>query len=99
MLDIKRIRKRSDEVAAGLLKKGYTLDLAAFNALDARRKALDTQSQELLAERKLQAGELLAEQACGPEAAALLASKAPRLLVTKTKGDGVTVAAARIRKI
>lgn len=52
MLDIKRIRKHTEEVVAGLARKGYTLDMEAFNALDARRKALDVDSQRLLSERK-----------------------------------------------
>ena len=52
MLDIKRIRKHTDEVAAGLAKRGYHLDVDAFNELDARRRALDMRSQGLLSERK-----------------------------------------------
>jgi seryl-tRNA synthetase len=52
MLDIKRIRKDTDEVIAGLAKKGYQLDIDSFNALDARRKSLDVNSQQLLSERK-----------------------------------------------
>jgi seryl-tRNA synthetase len=52
MLDIKRIRKHPDEVAAGLAVKGYKLDIANFSALDTRRKQLDMDSQQLLAERK-----------------------------------------------
>ncbi len=52
MLDIKRIRKNPDQVATGLAVKGYRLDIANFSALDARRKQLDMDSQQLLAERK-----------------------------------------------
>ncbi len=52
MLDIKRIRKHPEQVAAGLAVKGYKLDIANFSALDARRKQLDMDSQQLLAERK-----------------------------------------------
>jgi seryl-tRNA synthetase len=52
MLDIKRIRKDTGEVIAGLAKKGYQLDIDSFNALDARRKTLDVNSQQLLSERK-----------------------------------------------
>ena len=37
---------------AGLGKRPFMLDMEAFNALDARRKALDAGSQALLAERK-----------------------------------------------
>jgi seryl-tRNA synthetase len=62
MLDIKRIRKCTDDVVLGLSKRPYHLDMAAFNALDAQRKRLDTSSQELLAARKRaskQVGELI----------------------------------------
>ncbi len=52
MLDIKRIRKNPEQVAAGLALKGYQFDSANFTALDARRKQLDIDSQQLLAERK-----------------------------------------------
>jgi seryl-tRNA synthetase len=52
MLDIKRIRKHTEEVTAGLAIKGYKLDIDQFNALDAQRKQLDMDSQQLLAERK-----------------------------------------------
>lgn len=52
MLDIKRIRKQRDAVISGLARKGYQLDIAAFDAFDAQRKALDISSQGLLAERK-----------------------------------------------
>ncbi len=52
MLDIKRIRKNPEEVAAGLALKGFSFDVANFNALDARRKQLDMDSQQLQAERK-----------------------------------------------
>ncbi len=52
MLDIKRIRKHIDEVIAGLAKKNYQFDVDGFNALDAQRKQLDIDSQQLLSERK-----------------------------------------------
>jgi seryl-tRNA synthetase len=39
-------------VAAALDKRGYRFDVAAFTALDARRKQADIDSQNLLAERK-----------------------------------------------
>lgn len=52
MLDIKRIRKETDEVVAGLARKGYTFDIEAFNSLDARRKEFDVRKQNLQAERK-----------------------------------------------
>ena len=52
MLDIKAVRQDPEAVAAALNKRGYTFDIAAFSALDARRKQADIDSQNLLAERK-----------------------------------------------
>jgi seryl-tRNA synthetase len=52
MLDIKAVRQDPDGVAAALGKRGYAFDIAAFTALDARRKQADIDSQNLLAERK-----------------------------------------------
>lgn len=52
MLDIKELRKNPDLVVAALSKRGVTFDVAAFEALDARRKTADVSSQQLQAERK-----------------------------------------------
>nr|MBP6724016.1 serine--tRNA ligase [Halioglobus sp.] len=52
MLDIKAVRQDPEAVAAALDKRGYRFDVAAFTALDARRKQADIDSQNLLAERK-----------------------------------------------
>ena len=52
MLDIKAVRQDPEAVAAALNKRGFDFDVAAFTALDARRKQADIESQNLLAERK-----------------------------------------------
>ena len=52
MLDIKAVRQDPEAVAAALSKRGFDFDVAAFTALDARRKQADIDSQNLLAERK-----------------------------------------------
>ncbi|MEQ8516506.1 MAG: serine--tRNA ligase, partial [Chromatocurvus sp.] len=52
MLDIKEVRRDPEAVATALAKRGISFDVAAFGALDARRKAADVSSQDLLAERK-----------------------------------------------
>jgi seryl-tRNA synthetase len=52
MLDIKAVRQDPEAVAAALDKRGFNFDVAAFRALDARRKQADVDSQNLLAERK-----------------------------------------------
>ena len=52
MLDIKAVRQDPEAVADALNKRGFSFDVAAFQALDARRKQADMGSQNLLAERK-----------------------------------------------
>lgn len=52
MLDIKAVRQDPEAVADALNKRGFSFDVAAFRALDARRKQADMDSQNLLAERK-----------------------------------------------
>ncbi|MGK0499993.1 MAG: seryl-tRNA synthetase [Oceanicoccus sp.] len=52
MLDIKLIRQNPELVAEKLSKKNFILDVGVFKRLDEDRKQADTQSQNLLAERK-----------------------------------------------
>jgi seryl-tRNA synthetase len=64
MLDIKQVRQDPVAVAEALRKRGYDFDVAHFQALDARRKQADIDSQNLLAERKAasrQIGQLVQE--------------------------------------
>ncbi len=52
MLDIKVVRQDPQRIATALAARGFSFDVAHFNALDARRKQADIDSQNLLAERK-----------------------------------------------
>ena len=47
MLDIKVIRQDPHAVATALTKRGFTFDVAEFEALDARRKQADITAQNL----------------------------------------------------
>ncbi len=51
MLDIQLLRADIEGVAAKLKARGYELDAAGFNALEAERKAVQTRTQELQATR------------------------------------------------
>lgn len=51
MLDIKLLRTDIDAVAAKLKTRGFTLDVATFNTLEAQRKELQVKTQDLQAER------------------------------------------------
>lgn len=58
MLDIRALRQDGEALRDALKKRGYDLDLAAFHALDARRKEADVRSQSLQAQRKEAAREV-----------------------------------------
>lgn len=51
MLDIQLLRKDLDGVAKRLADRGYPLDVAAFSALEAERRAIQTRTEELQARR------------------------------------------------
>ncbi|MDB5907136.1 MAG: serine--tRNA ligase [Massilia sp.] len=51
MIDIQLLRKDIDNVAARLASRKYVLDVAAFNALEAERKAIQTRTEELQGKR------------------------------------------------
>jgi seryl-tRNA synthetase len=51
MLDIAQLRKDIEAIAARLRTRPYDLDVAAFNALEARRKAVQVASEDLQARR------------------------------------------------
>ncbi len=51
MLDIQLLRNDIQAVAARLAQRGFVLDVAQFNALDAQRKDLQVKNEELQAKR------------------------------------------------
>jgi seryl-tRNA synthetase len=51
MLDIQLLRTNIDAVSERLATRGYTLDIATFQMLEAERKTLQTRTQELQASR------------------------------------------------
>ncbi|NWG31404.1 MAG: serine--tRNA ligase [Rhodocyclaceae bacterium] len=73
MLDIQLLRNQPDLVAAGLARRGIAIDLAPFEVLEAERKAVQTQTQEMQAKRNAlskQIGMLKGRQAKGEDVAA-----------------------------
>ncbi len=52
MLDLKQVRQDPHAIAEQLKRRGVDFDASAFEALDARRKQADIESQNLLAGRK-----------------------------------------------
>jgi seryl-tRNA synthetase len=51
MIDIQLLRKDIDNVATRLASRKYVLDVAAFNALEAERKAIQTRTEDLQSKR------------------------------------------------
>lgn len=73
MLDIQMLRGQSDAVAARLLTRGIRLDTAAFLALEEERKALQTHTQELQAQRNGLSRQIGILKSKGEDASAVLA--------------------------
>jgi seryl-tRNA synthetase len=72
MLDINLLRNDIAGVAAGLAKRGITLDAATFDALERERKDIQTRTQDLQARRNALSKEIGAIKGKGGDASALL---------------------------
>ncbi|MCL2310637.1 MAG: serine--tRNA ligase [Proteobacteria bacterium] len=73
MLDINLFRQDLAAVAAGLAKRGITLDTATFERLENERKTLQTQTQELQAKRNALSKQIGIAKGKGEDASALMA--------------------------
>ena len=72
MLDSKLLRSDPAGIAANLARRGVTLDVAAFNALDERRKVAQIESDRVRAERNTNAKAVGLAKGKGEDASALL---------------------------
>jgi seryl-tRNA synthetase len=82
MLDVQLLRSDLRAVAKRLADRGYTLDAAAFEGLEARRKSVQTETQELQAKRNQlskQIGELKAKGEDASQLVAQVNAQASRL--------------------
>jgi len=73
MLDIQLLRKDLDGVAKRLADRGYTLDVAAFSALEAERRAIQTRTEELQARRNSLSKQIGAMKGKGEDTSAVMA--------------------------
>ncbi|HET9045414.1 MAG TPA: serine--tRNA ligase [Casimicrobiaceae bacterium] len=73
MLDINLLRTDLPRVVAGLAKRGVTLDVAQFEALEAERKRIQTATQELQSKRNALSKQIGVAKGKGDDASALLA--------------------------
>src|SRR5512137_2684773 len=72
MLDINLLRNDLAGVAAGLARRGVTLDAARFEALERERKDIQTRTQDLQAKRNALSKEIGIRKKQGADATALL---------------------------
>ncbi|QGZ62058.1 serine--tRNA ligase [Paraburkholderia acidisoli] len=73
MLDIQLLRKDLDGVAKRLADRGYTLDVAAFSALEAERRAIQTRTEDLQARRNSLSKQIGAMKGRGEDTSAVMA--------------------------
>ena len=76
MLDIQLLRSNIDEVAARLASRGYTLEVDAFNALEAERKSLQTRMQDLQSQRNSTSKQIGIAKKNGEDVSAIMAQVA-----------------------
>jgi seryl-tRNA synthetase len=76
MLDVTLLRKDVEGVAARLRTRGYDFDVAAFNTLEAERKAVQVQTEVLQAKRNALSKEIGQVKGKGGDASALMAEVA-----------------------
>lgn len=74
MLDSRWVRTQPEEVAQRLAARGYQLDVATVTALEEQRKAVQTRTEELQAERNSRSKSIGQAKARGEDIAPLLAS-------------------------
>ncbi|MCF7982746.1 MAG: serine--tRNA ligase [Pseudomonadales bacterium] len=73
MLDPKLVRQNPQEIADKLLKKGYRLDVGQLNALEAQRKQVQVETEQLQSERNSRSKNIGKAKAAGEDIAPLLA--------------------------
>ena len=76
MLDIQLLRNDIGVVSERLATRGYTLDIAAFQQLEAERKSLQTRTQDLQASRNSLSKQIGVLKGKGEDASAVLAEVA-----------------------
>jgi seryl-tRNA synthetase len=73
MLDIQILRNELDNVATRLATRGYALNTARFEQLEAERKAIQTRTQELQAKRNATSKQIGMAKAKGEDVAPIMA--------------------------
>ena len=86
MIEAGRLRRDLAGIAERLAARGFALDVARFEALEERRRALQTETEQLRHERRTASRAIGAAKAAGEDVA-------PRLAAAKDLGERVAAAA------
>jgi seryl-tRNA synthetase len=73
MLEIQQLRTDLDNVTQQLAKRGYAFPVEAFNALETERKKIQTQTQELQAQRNTASKQIGQAKSKGEDVTAIMA--------------------------
>ncbi|MDO5056807.1 MAG: serine--tRNA ligase [Lautropia sp.] len=76
MIDIQLLRRDAASVESRLKSRGFVFDRAAYEALEARRKALQTRAETLQAQRNASSKQIGQAKARGEDASALMSAVA-----------------------
>ncbi|MGZ0019094.1 serine--tRNA ligase [Nitrosomonas sp. wSCUT-2] len=76
MLEIQQLRTDLDNVTRQLAKRGFAFPVEAFNALEAERKIIQTQTQELQAQRNAASKKIGQAKSKGEDVSAIMAEVA-----------------------
>lgn len=72
MLDPKKLRQDTEKLAKNLLRRGFVLDIKTFNALEEKRREIQSKTQELQAKRNKISKEVGQRKAKGEDISNLL---------------------------
>ncbi|MDO8960240.1 MAG: serine--tRNA ligase [Rhodocyclaceae bacterium] len=96
MLDIQLLRTQPEVVAAGLARRGAAIDLTPFEALEAQRKQVQTQTQDLQARRNTLSKQIGMLKAKGEDVAPVMAEVAGLGDALKANEDKLAVLLAEL---
>jgi len=92
VIDLKKLRNETADVAANLARRGFQFDVEKFSALEEQRRAITQRTQALQAKRNSSAKQIGKAKAQGEDIAPLLAEVA-------TLGDELKVAESELEQI
>ena len=99
MLDIQLLRKDIEGVAKRLAARGYTLDVAAFSAPEADRRAIQTRTEELQSRRNALSKQIGAMKGRGEDTSALMAEVGALGDEMKTSAAALDGVQARLQEL